>query len=147
MSPSLAQADLEALDAQAERALQAAEPADLTVLGYGEISCVLLGRSPAGDFACKRLPPFQSTRRLEGYRNCFERYLKRLAESGVRPAESELRTVHRPDGRIIAYCVQPAFPCERIGHLYLAVCSPAEDPCSCPQDCVHSCCLMTVRPE
>jgi hypothetical protein len=126
VSPSLAQADLEALDAQVERALQAADPVDLTVLGYGEISCVLLTRSPVSDFACKRLPPFECAGRLEGYRNCFERYLKRLAESGVGPAESELRTIHRPDGRVIAYCVQPAFPPERIGHRYLADCSPSE---------------------
>ncbi len=126
MTGSLPQDELAALDAQVERALATGDQTGITVLGCGEISCIALARSKAGEFACKRLPTFENQQSLDNYKSCFELYLKRLQEHGAQPVESELRTIPREDGRITAYCIQPALPSGCFGHRYLTVCDPEE---------------------
>lgn len=114
MSSEILQA-LTAADRDVRRALRAGDHAGLEVLGYGEVSTVIAVSTAAGRFACKRLPPFDSRARYEAYRTLFEEYLKRLTDAGVRVVPSELWTLEADDGPLVAYCVQPVVPAERLG--------------------------------
>lgn len=99
--------DLATLEDAVGRALESGDVGSLTILGYGEISCVVSW--PVGDarVACKRLPPFDGDARVDAYRTTLERYLAALAAHGVSVVPTDVQTVRRGDGRIAVYCVQP----------------------------------------
>ncbi len=111
---------VEALEHEVERALRTGDTSRLAVVGYGEISSVLLLALPEGDVVCKRLPLFDSLEAVEAYRRCFEDYLERLEDRGVRPCPSALEVVARNDGRLAVWCVQPALDGGSIGPAWLA---------------------------
>ncbi len=104
--------DLDALELAVERSLSTGDSSVLHVLGYGEISCVVAWPRSDGPWACKRLPIFDPPERFEAYRHVFERYLDALTERGVVMHETRLEPTTTADGRLAAYCVQPALPPE-----------------------------------
>lgn len=108
--PAVAERDLCALDDALERAFASGDESGLDLLGYGEISCVLRGRSGGALFAGKRLPPFPDEHALEAYREVFTRYLAALEERGIAPVPSALAAVPRDGGPRVAWCIQPILP-------------------------------------
>lgn len=102
--------ELEKLEAALSRALEASDTAGLTVLGYGEISCVLRLEWEGRGFACKRLPVFESEARYRAYADCFDAYLAALSSRGITPTPSELVALPYPNGELRVYCVQPELP-------------------------------------
>ena len=114
--------DLRPLEEAVQRALGAADPGELEILGYGEISIVVRWH----EHACKRLPVFTEPARLEAYRRCLADYLAELTTLGVGPLETRLETVELPGGALAAYSVQPVLRPEDLLPRRFATCAPAE---------------------
>jgi hypothetical protein len=102
--------DLRYLDDAVRHALASGDESALHVLGYGEISSVVAWPDANGPHACKRLPRFDDREHFEDYRTLFDEYVTALRGTGVVVHESHLATVDQPDGRVVAYCVQPVLP-------------------------------------
>jgi Family of unknown function (DUF6206) len=102
--------DLTSLDDTVTRALESGDESQLHVLGYGEVSSVIAWPDADGPYACKRLPIFNDAARFDAYRSLFDEYMATLRDTGVVVHESHLGTVRHADGRVAAYCVQPALP-------------------------------------
>ena len=117
---TLAAADLLALDAAMTRAFSTGDVSGLEVLGYGEITTVVLCKSGGAHYACKRLPPFASTQDADRYAALFDEYLAALATSGVQVVPSSLHRLTGDDGTVVLYCVQPALPAEQLAQRVLA---------------------------
>ena len=114
------------LEAAVCRALDTGDESGLRVLGYGEISTVVALETPAGTFACKRLPPFPGEAPLSAYRACLTDYLSRLAGAGIDVVPTTLEALPRGDGRITAWCVQPILRAADLLPKYLAGCDEVE---------------------
>jgi hypothetical protein len=99
--------ELAALEARVQHALATDDTSALTVLGYGEISSVLLLRAAAGSFAAKRLPRFDDATRVARFGAMLDEYLAALRTHGVNPVESWLVDLPQGDGSRIVYIVQP----------------------------------------
>lgn len=99
--------ELAALEARVHRALATDDTRGLTVLGYGEISSVLLLDAAAGRFAAKRLPRFDDATRVERFGALLDEYLRALRAAGVKPVDSWLVALPQEDGSRIVYIVQP----------------------------------------
>lgn len=99
--------ELAGLEARVQRALATGDVGDLTVIGFGEISSVLLLEAAAGRFACKRMPRFDNAERVARYGALLDEYLAALRAAGVAPVESWLMALAQPDGARIVYIVQP----------------------------------------
>lgn len=97
--------DLDDLDRAVERLLVTGERGELTMIGAGEMTCVLEWRG----HACKRLPPFADPRRIDGYARLLEEYLARLRDCGVPVLDTELHVVSRGSARLV-YLAQPLIP-------------------------------------
>jgi hypothetical protein len=95
------------LERRVDRALSAGDESGIEVLGYGEISCVLSWHDGDNAFAAKRLPLFDTSSRLEAYREAFDSYLRALAKTGINVVTSRLESTPSADGRIAAWCLQP----------------------------------------
>jgi hypothetical protein len=95
---------LEALDQLLVHALETGDVSQLSLLGYGEISCVLAVDATR---AAKPLPPFRDAAAVERYRRTFRAYLKGLTQRGIPPLPSTLHVVERPGGLPVVWCVQP----------------------------------------
>jgi len=117
---SLAAADLHALDAAMTRAFATADASGLEVLGYGEITTVVVCESGGKRYACKRLPPFAAARDADLYAVLFDEYVATLTKLGVRVVPSSLQRLARDDGTVVLYCVQPALPGEQLAVRVLA---------------------------
>jgi hypothetical protein len=117
---SLAAADLKALDAAMTRAFATGDASALEVLGYGEITTVVVCESGGQRHACKRLPPFASTQEAGRYAALFDEYLATLMKSGVLVVPSSLQRLERDDGTVVLYCVQPVLPAEQLAVRVLA---------------------------
>lgn len=115
MSLAITQGEISRIDAAIERALITGDAGALPLLGYGEVSCVVASETEAGRFAVKRLPPFASKEALLRYEATLGRYIERLGSSGVRVAPSEIRSLPKEDGRLIAYCIQPMMDAGALG--------------------------------
>jgi hypothetical protein len=102
--------DLRYLDDAVRHALASGDESALHVLGYGEVSSVVAWPDANGPHACKRLPRFDDREHFEDYRTLFDEYVTALRGTGVVVHESHLATVDQPDGRVVAYCVQPVLP-------------------------------------
>ena len=118
--------DLEDLERAVQHSLATRDERALHVLGYGEISPVLAWPGADGPWACKRLPVFDDAPRFDAFRACFEDYLCELGARGVTVHDTRIEATKQPDGRIVAYCVQPVLPGETIGPAALRRSSPAE---------------------
>jgi len=117
---TLAAADLNALDAEMTRAFATGDASRLEVLGYGEITTVVVCASGGKRYACKRLPPFAAAREADRYAALFDEYVATLMASGVRVVPSSLQRLARDDGTVVLYCVQPALPGEQLAVRMLA---------------------------
>jgi len=82
----------------------------LDVLGYGEITTVVVCESGGSHYACKRLPPFATPADADRYAALFDEYLGTLAASGVRVVPSTLERLDAEHGKVVLYCVQPVLP-------------------------------------
>lgn len=116
----IATPDLAALEAIVTDALASGDESRLHVLGYGEISSVVAWPDADGPFACKRLPTFDGEEHFAAYGALFDEYLGALRATGVVVHDSRLETVTRPDGRIVAYCIQPVLPGDSLAPELLA---------------------------
>ncbi|MEX2254104.1 MAG: DUF6206 family protein [Acidimicrobiia bacterium] len=119
--------DLAELDGAVEAALAHGSEADLQLLGYGEINSVVAWHDASGTYACKRLPIFADMARLDAYRACFSDYLDALTTSGIAVHDSRLEHLPRADGRVIAYCVQPALDPGQLAPAILRASDTASD--------------------
>jgi hypothetical protein len=118
--------DLTGLEDTVGRALATGDESHLHVLGYGEINSVVAWPGADGPFACKRLPIFDDAGHFDAYRRLFEEYTTALRATGVVVHESRLETVPQPDGRVVAYCVQPVLPHDALAPTLLAVSDDAQ---------------------
>lgn len=115
---SLSPTELKAIDARVEHALSTGDLTELSVLGYGEISAVVAVDAREGAFAVKRLPPFPDEESFTRYNELFRRYLETLSARGLRPVESDLRSISTHH-EVRAYCIQPILPPESLGPAWL----------------------------
>lgn len=115
-----AAADLQALDAAMTRAFATGDTSSLDVLGYGEITTVVVCTIGGERHACKRLPPFATRREADRYAALFEEYLETLSRCGVRVVSSSLQSVAGEGGTTVLYCVQPVLPADRLAVRVLA---------------------------
>lgn len=99
---------LTALEAAVGDALVRANPGNLPVLGFGEISLVVAWPPEQPRWACKRLPVFSSRDRFDGYASDVAAYLDVLRDRGVDVVDTDLRAVPAAGGGVAGYCVQPA---------------------------------------
>ena len=108
-------AELHIVEQAIDAALFSGNTSALRILGYGEISSVVAATFDAGDFACKRLPLFDTPARLDAYRQCSDDYLAALTTAGVQVWPTVVRVLTRPDDeRLAAYCVQPVLPADEL---------------------------------
>jgi hypothetical protein len=114
MSFTVPHDELTHLETQVQDALRTADDSGLDILGHGEVTLVLRLRTGEGSYACKRLPVFPGRARFERYRHGLDRYLRHLTDSGLNVADTQLWHARRPDGRIVAYCVQRELPARRL---------------------------------
>ena len=120
-------ADLETLETAVADAIRTRDASQLHLLGHGEVS-IALGWPPGEPkYACKRLPPFDSTAAYARYATVVEGYVEELRRRGVRVVETELKSLQRPDGKVVGFHIQPALPPESIGTAVLRRSSPAPD--------------------
>ncbi|HHC07934.1 MAG TPA: hypothetical protein ENK55_04380 [Actinobacteria bacterium] len=92
------------LEAQVAR-LAAGEPAELEVVGWGDVSVVL----GVGTEVAKRLPPMTTTAYAR-YRGVLDDYLAALTARGVTPAPCRLARIPSPLGGEATYLLQPRYP-------------------------------------
>ena len=119
--------ELASLDQAFEQALNTCDDSDLNILGYGELSVVVGWPTDRPEYACKRLPVFESQESFDRYRAAFDRYLAVLCERGIRPVDSELRTVEGDGESVVGYCVQPILAARTLGPEVLRRESPDAD--------------------
>lgn len=100
-----------------EAALDPARPArdGVEIIGYGEVSTVFALAALPGR-VCKRMAGFRGAAAAERYVQVVDRYLRRLAEIGVRTLETAAMVVPRPGGRPVVYLVQPRAESGRLGN-------------------------------
>jgi hypothetical protein len=108
--PSVDRAELHALDARLVQAFQTRDESALTVLGYGEISCVL---ALDADHVAKPLPPFPDQAAVDRYATTFHAYLDALRARGIQPVDSHLEVLER-DGRPVVWCIQRRLPTQAL---------------------------------
>ncbi len=99
--------DIDAAHAAVQGAIRAGAPAGLDVLGFGEMTLVIGWPTAAPTHAVKRLPPFTSRARLDGYVTLVYDYVAALGERGVRTVPTRVDAVAGPHGTWCAYLVQP----------------------------------------
>ena len=90
--------DVAALDQAVERMLLTGDRGEITMIGAGEMTCVLRWRG----HACKRLPPFDDLARVDAYAQLLEEYIRQLRASGVPVIDTALHTVSR-SGKHMVY--------------------------------------------
>jgi hypothetical protein len=117
--------DLEALEADVERAIATNDPSALRLVGHGEISLVLGWPPEHPLIACKRLPPFRDAAAFADYRDVVERYVDHLRLGGVQVVETELAHLVRRDGRVVGFHVQPLLPGEALATEVLRASAPS----------------------
>lgn len=120
-------ADLETLETAVADAIRTGDASRLHLLGHGEVSLAL--GWPAGDpqFACKRLPPFDSPDAYARYASVVENYVDELRRRGLNVVDTELKSLQRPDGRIVGFHIQRALPPDTIGTEVLRRSAPSAD--------------------
>lgn len=105
--------DLEQLEANVRRAIRTGDESALFVLGYGEITTVLLLDTDDGSFALKRLPVVKSRENAEHVAETIHAYVDRLRAAGVNVVPNEARIVE-DSGEFVVYCCQHALPIEAL---------------------------------
>lgn len=109
---------LDAVEAKIQRALVTGDISELTILGYGEITTVVLAETPEGAFACKRLPVFRQRDAALSCKASIDAYVAALNEAGLAVVENDTRLIERDDGTFCVYSVQPALDPATLGPNY-----------------------------
>lgn len=112
---SIFESALRDLETKVRHALKSGDETALRVIGYGEISTVLLNETPEGAFACKRLPIFSHRADAEEVVGMMDRYVDALRATGIEPVASESKIVESNDGSFVVYSVQPALNPQSLG--------------------------------
>jgi hypothetical protein len=88
------------------------------VLGYGEISTIFEIDTPATrDFACKRMPIFQTREEIEHYARIYTDYNDMLQkEIGINVPDFGFTWFTADDGKKVAFDLQRKLPAESIGN-------------------------------
>jgi len=123
---AVADGEMRELEATVQRALARQDESALDVMGYGEVTVILKLRTGDGELACKRLPVFPTRARFERYRALLDEYLAHLAAAGVVVPHTRLWTMDRPDGQVVSYCLQRAFPAGSVGNRHLREVPPEQ---------------------
>jgi hypothetical protein len=118
-------ADLGALHADIETALEHGDDHELDVVGWGEISLAVGWPTHAPQIVAKRMPPFPSRDRFDRYAALIADYVDVLTERGVEVAPTEVHDVE-DGGAIVAYVVQPHLDPERLATRVLSASDPSE---------------------
>jgi Family of unknown function (DUF6206) len=118
---------LHELEATVSLALRTRDVRDLNLIGHGEITMALGWPAEEPQYVCKRLPPFDSGTDAATYASVVDRYVDILRDRGVRVVDTEVRWIERPDGRTIAFHIQPALAPETLGLEVLRRSTPAPD--------------------
>jgi hypothetical protein len=108
MSIALSQSDLHALEDQVVHAVRTGDESCLRIIGYGEITTVLLLETNDGTFAVKRLPVMKSLADAEHVAHTIDAYVEALSARGIHVVPNEARILERDNGDFIVYCVQTA---------------------------------------
>ena len=108
--PALSADELTELEAAVRHALVTHDDGALEVVGYGEITTVVEWTAGGEPVACKRLPGLADAAAFETYRSGVERYIARLATTGIEVPDTVVQHVTAADGRVTAYCVQAVLP-------------------------------------
>lgn len=105
---TLTQSDLEALEERVHHAVVSGDESALTIIGYGEITTVLLLETANGIFAVKRLPVMKSRESAEHVAATIQQYTDALSGRGVHIVPNEARILEHNPNSFIVYCVQTA---------------------------------------
>ena len=108
--PALSADELAELEAAVRHALVTHDDSAVKVVGYGEITTVVEWFASGQPVACKRLPGLADAAAFESYRDGVERYIARLAATGVQVPETVVQSTPAADGTVTAYCVQSLLP-------------------------------------
>ncbi|PCJ55986.1 MAG: hypothetical protein COA73_13065 [Candidatus Hydrogenedentota bacterium] len=114
------------LENEVLRALVTRDESHLHVIGYGEISTVLMVQTPEGNFACKRLPVFPRREDAQEIVDAINSYITALEAAGITCVDSDSRIVDSPNGTYTVYSVQPRLPADRLGPAYFRTLSIEE---------------------
>jgi hypothetical protein len=120
-------ADLEALETAVGAAIRTGDASRLHLLGHGDISLALGWPADRPQYACKRLPPFDTIDAYTRYATVVERYIAELRRRGVRVVDTELQCLQRRDGRVIGFHIQPVLAPETLGLEILRSSPPSAD--------------------
>jgi len=105
---NLAQSDLRDLEDKVHHAVVTGDESALHIIGFGEITTVLMLETAEGRFALKRLPVMKSRAAAEHVTSTIDAYAAALTEKGVHIVPNEARTIERGAESFIVYCVQVA---------------------------------------
>lgn len=105
---NIEQADLEKLEEAVCNAIATGDESSLKIIGYGEITTVLLLTTQDGTFAVKRLPVVKSRANADHIAETIRTYVDALRASHVDVVPNEARIVERDNGSFVVYCVQEA---------------------------------------
>lgn len=122
----LAQSDLEVLEEHVHCAVTSGDESSLTIIGYGEITTVLLLETSDGAFAVKRLPVMKSRGAAEHVASTITEYTDALSAKGVHVVPNEARILERDSDSFIVYCVQTALPDAEIATNWFKAHAPEE---------------------
>ena len=113
MSLNLTDSGLRALEDRVRHAIRSGDESSLNIIGYGEITTVILLETEAGRFAVKRLPVVRSRADAEHVADTIHAYVDRLTERGIHVVPNEARVLEH-DGEFVVYCCQEAMPEEAL---------------------------------
>lgn len=116
---------IRAFEGQLDPAYPLRSPQPPQIIGYGEISSVLVIPGMP-DFACKRMPPFPDSIARRDYMALIDAYCIHLRAAGVSTVPYRFVEVDNCYGEAVLYIVQPLLPGNRIGSHYLRHCAAGE---------------------
>lgn len=125
-TPEVSDAQLRDLEGKVQRALETGDDSELDIMGYGEVTVILRLQTDRGELACKRLPVFPTRARFERYRDTLDDYIQQISAAGVLVAPSELWSMDAGGGRVVAYCIQGAYPAAAVANRFLRDASEKE---------------------
>ncbi|RMH77452.1 MAG: hypothetical protein D6683_08900 [Actinomyces sp.] len=122
---ALPDGELECVEGAVVHALDTNDHRGLTILGYGEVSVAIGWPTGAPRWALKRLPPFPDRAARRRHIELIRRYIDHLTAAGVGVVDTEIATLERDDGALLAYLVQPALDPATLAPAVLAAADPA----------------------
>lgn len=121
--PSIA--DLTALEAEVNAALEARDESLLPIIGRGEISIALGWPAADPQYVCKRTPPFTPAE-FSRYQSLVNEYVHKLRASGQAVVDTQVVSIESGDN-VVGYVVQPMLDAATLGHNVLNAATPNPD--------------------